>query len=225
MMVELWLIRHGMTPGNALGKYVGRTDEPLSARGRDILAKRQAGGFYPDLEYVYVSPMKRCRETAAVIFPAAGLHVLEGMQECDFGDFEYKNYEELNGQPAYQAWIDSGGTAGFPGGETLLGFQDRVIQAFDDMIELLIEKYHHQRRGWQRDCQGTVVIGGMQREALVIHGGTIMAILDCYARPHKEYFEWQAKNGCGYVVKLDIAKWESGERFLEVQSAIEAPES
>ena len=117
MMVELWLIRHGMTPGNALGKYVGRTDEPLSMEGRELLAAGQASGIYPELKHVYVSPMKRCRETAAIIFPSADQHILEGMQECDFGDFEYKNYAELNGRPDYQAWIDSGGTAGFPGGE------------------------------------------------------------------------------------------------------------
>lgn len=225
MMVKLWLIRHGMTPGNAFGKYVGRTDEPLSVEGRQRLAARQASGVYPELDNVYVSPMKRCRETAAILFPSAGQYVLEGMQECDFGDFEYKNYEELNGQPVYQSWIDSGGTAGFPGGETLPGFQDRVIQAFDAMVELLIEKYHHQRRGWQQHCQGAVVIGGMQREALVVHGGSIMAILDRYSRPHKDYFEWQVQNGCGYVVWLDTDKWAAGEQFLIIQSKIEASES
>ncbi len=217
MIVELWLVRHGMTPGNYLGKYVGRTDEALSIEGRRILAGRQAAGMYPQLDSVYVSPMRRCVETAEILFPAAEQHVLGGMQECDFGDFEYKNYQELNGQPAYQTWIDSGGTAGFPGGETLQEFQARVIVAFDDMMGQLVSKYHdgclHHDGVW------TAV------EGLVAHGGSLMAILDRYARPHRDYFEWQAQNGCGYVVRLDTDQWVSGNRFLTVQSKIEAPKT
>lgn len=212
MMVELWLIRHGMTPGNALGKYVGRTDEPLSMEGRELLAAGQASGIYPELKHVYVSPMKRCRETAAIIFPSADQHILEGMQECDFGDFEYKNYAELNGRPDYQAWIDSGGTAGFPGGETLTGFQDRVVGAFDEMTKMMSAHI----------CTNSEK---KMVAALVVHGGAIMAILDRYARPHRDYFEWQTKNGCGYVTMLDIDKWQDGERFLTVCSAIEVIKS
>ena len=33
--IELYLIRHGMTPGNVEHRYIGRqTDEPLSEDGR-----------------------------------------------------------------------------------------------------------------------------------------------------------------------------------------------
>ena len=40
--IELYLIRHGMTPGNAEHRYIGRqTDEPLSEDGRQQLEKRK----------------------------------------------------------------------------------------------------------------------------------------------------------------------------------------
>lgn len=208
MHIELWLIRHGMTPGNAEGRYVGRTDEGLSPEGRGILQRRQLMGFYPEITELYVSPMKRCKETAAIIFPKGRQFIVEGLRECDFGDFEYKNYRELNGNPAYQAWIDGGGRDGFPGGESLGAFQERVVRAFDKAVCDLCMRYN-----------GQTIPG--QRVALVAHGGTLMAILDRYARPHKDYFEWQTKNGCGYVAGLDTEQWAAGNCYLTVQYALE----
>ncbi|MEI3521253.1 MAG: histidine phosphatase family protein [Anaerosacchariphilus sp.] len=34
-MKELYLIRHGKTYGNTLGRYIGTTDEPLCEEGRE----------------------------------------------------------------------------------------------------------------------------------------------------------------------------------------------
>ena len=109
-MQILW-IRHGKTLGNVQRRYVGRTDEGLTDEAKLCLQKKQvlmqdlcvqteggrnpgkwyhAGAFVPD--YVYSSPMMRCRETAEILFPGQVLCVQEGLQETDFGDFEYKNY-------------------------------------------------------------------------------------------------------------------------------------
>ena len=41
------LIRHGMTPGNEEHRYIGRTDEPLSQKGREQLLTLQKKGVYP----------------------------------------------------------------------------------------------------------------------------------------------------------------------------------
>ena len=60
------LIRHGKTRGNLEGRYVGcRTDEPLSPEGIEELKQRS----YPRAEWVYVSPMSRCIETAEILYP------------------------------------------------------------------------------------------------------------------------------------------------------------
>ena len=65
-MAELILIRHGKTAGNLLGRYIGsRTDEPLCDEGREGLAGKQL----PEVERLYVSPMKRCVETAEILWP------------------------------------------------------------------------------------------------------------------------------------------------------------
>ena len=79
----IYLIRHGATRYNEEHRYQGLTDVPLSPAGRAAL--RQAD-FSP--EVVYVSPLSRARETAAILFPTAEQIVVPGFREMDFGVFE-----------------------------------------------------------------------------------------------------------------------------------------
>ena len=92
-MIRLYLIRHGQTPGNKLQRYIGTTDEPLSTEGKEFLEKLT----YPMPEALYVSPLCRCVETAGILFPGKSFHIIEELSECDFGEFENKNYKELSG--------------------------------------------------------------------------------------------------------------------------------
>ena len=195
--MKIYFIRHGQTKGNREGRYVGRTDEPLLAGAREALLEKSGSlkeFFEPDI--LYVSPMLRCRETAQILFPGKEQNVVDSFRECVFGEFEYRNYEELNGNPEYQRFIDSGGTCGFPGGETLEAFQDRCVRGFRSVIDLSWEQ--------RQDL----------RMAFVVHGGTIMAVLDRFSRPHKDYFEWQTGNGKGYAMEVSYDR-KSGEPVLE----------
>ena len=47
--MELYLIRHGKTKGNGEGRYIGSTDEPLSAEGRRELTEVLWKGGYRGL--------------------------------------------------------------------------------------------------------------------------------------------------------------------------------
>lgn len=202
MKRQIWLIRHGKTRGNMEFRYVGRSDEPLCPAGREALEEKK--GLYPVLSEIYVSPMIRCRQTGEILFPGAAQHVLPGMEECDFGDFEYKNYEEMNGYPAYQDWIDSGGTSGFPGGETMEAFADRVNAAFLKMM-----------RAQARQAKEEPLV-------LVCHGGCIMAILDRFSRPHQDYFTWLAQNGSGFKAVTEMDDWAEGLGDLSEITSLEA---
>ena len=141
MKRKVWLIRHGSTKGNLESRYVGTVDEDLDERGILALNELREKVSYPKTDMVYVSFMKRCRHTAKILFPVALQVVVEGMHECDFGEFEYKSYNDLNGYPLYQDWVDSGGTKGFPGGETMEVFQDRVCRAFETIMNLEEKDY------------------------------------------------------------------------------------
>ena len=177
-MAEILLLRHSLTKGNQEGRYIGsRTDEPLCQEGIDLLKGRKA----PLADRIYVSPMKRCIETADILWGTASLVLVPELRECDFGTFENKNYAELNKEPAYQAWIDSGGTLPFPEGESMDVFKKRCQAGFAGIVRALSQK-------------------PVNRVAAVVHGGTIMAILERFGHPRRNYFDYQVKNGCGYLL-------------------------
>ena len=94
-MREIWLIRHAKTYGNTLGRYIGTTDEPLCEEGREELLKKR----YPKMDRIYRSPLLRCAETSALLFPGVPERVGSGFRECDFGASENKNYRELSDNP------------------------------------------------------------------------------------------------------------------------------
>lgn len=190
-MLKIIFIRHGKTYGNTLGRYIGgRTDETLCEEGI-LLLKEQS---YPEAEYVYVSPMKRCRETAAYLYPDKEQEVNALLKECDFGEFENKNYKELSDNPAYQAWIDSNGRLPFPGGESPEDFRERCCRGFVQCVKDAFSKNRKQ-------------------VAVVAHGGTIMSVLSRFAEPKGEYFGWQIQNGEYYELLLERKLWETEQRI------------
>lgn len=190
-MLKILLIRHSMTAGNKLGRYIGsRTDEPLCQEGIRLLAQFS----YPPAQLVFVSPMCRCRETARILFPGTEKEEEVLLKECDFGIFENKNYQELSGNPEYQAWIDSNGTLPFPGGESHEMFQKRCV------------------RGFIR-CVGQCLEEGIRTAAFVVHGGTIMSILSACADTDRNYFDWQVKNAQGYQILVEEKKWKESQKI------------
>ena len=134
--MELIFIRHGKTQGNRSGRYVGRTDEPILPESREEISSRKMQNEYPPADIVFTSPMLRCIETAHIIYPNQKLIVIPEFRECDFGEFEMKSYEELNGRKDYQAWIDGGGKDPFPGGESMDTVRRRSMRGFYRAMEM-----------------------------------------------------------------------------------------
>ena len=75
-MLKIWLIRHGMTEGNRYQRYIGVTDEPLCEEGRELLGKFT----YPKPQAVFVSPLKRCLETATILLVIRKSGLLTSLQ-------------------------------------------------------------------------------------------------------------------------------------------------
>ncbi len=168
--MRLILIRHSLTEGNLAHRYVGRkTDEPLCPAGVALAAERAVEIQQYTPEQLFVSPMRRCRETASILFPTMVQQAVQGLEECDFGQFEGKNYLELSDNPEYQAWIDSGGTLPFPAGESRAAFQKRCCQAIKQLVQ---------------QCHAKTI-------AVVAHGGTFMAVLSALEEQKIPYFDWK----------------------------------
>lgn len=188
--MEIIWVRHFMTPGNRKKQYIGSTDEPLDAAMIPLDRKE-----YPQIESLTVSPMLRCRQTAELIWPGMSYGTEPLMRELDFGEYERKTYEELKDEPVYQAWLDSGGVGAFPGGEDREDFQKRCVQGAERMIENLLDK----------NCE---------RAGVVVHGGTIMAVLSAFDPEERPFYHWQVSNGSGYITELDPEEWKQGIRHF-----------
>ena len=69
-MKTIYFIRHGQTKYNVEGRFVGSTDLPLSEDGRkQIFNKWDSIKSHIERDIIFTSPMKRCIETAGIIFP------------------------------------------------------------------------------------------------------------------------------------------------------------
>lgn len=191
-MIKVVLIRHSKTQGNLEGRYIGTTDEHLCNEGISIIKDK----IYPEVQALYCSPMIRCKETAKLIYSNLEYTIKMDLRECAFGDFENKNYEELKNNDYYQKWIDSNGTLPFPNGEDSFKFRKRSLDAFDEIIDESIKNK-------------------AKSIAIIVHGGTIMSILDKYSYPHEDFYSWQVKNGCGYSFEIDEEQWKSNNKLVK----------
>lgn len=190
--ITLVLIRHGATNANKERRYLGKTDETLSEEGRERLLQAKQSGIYPEVDVLFSSPMRRCRETAELLYPGQEPMIIPEWEEMNFGEFEGKNYFDLKDDVRYQEWIDSNGTLPFPSGESREEFIERCKNGFYKMLEVISVRYQSKE---------TLTIG------LVVHGGTIMSLLSEFYGG--DYFDYQVKNGLGYACALETDKEDS----------------
>lgn len=177
--MKIALIRHGRTKGNLEKRYIGKTDEALCPEGIESLLKSVSGGKYPEAGCVFSSPLRRCLQTTEIIYPEKECVIVPEFSEIDFGDFEGKNFQELQDNPSYREWIKSNGTMDFPGGESREHFARRTVEGYKKVLQVLDSE----------KSSKTVTI--------ICHGGTIMALLEYLG--YGSYFDFQVKNGDGYI--------------------------
>jgi broad specificity phosphatase PhoE len=112
-MPDVWLIRHAETEWSKAGRHTGRTDLPLTDEGRAhaaTLPERLGGQAFAA---VFVSPLSRARETAALAGLGDQAQVRDDLAEYDYGDYEGITTNEIRaGRPGWYLWRD-----GVPNGE------------------------------------------------------------------------------------------------------------
>ncbi len=91
----IYLFRHGLTKGNLNAQYIGHTDLPLTTDSISALRSIKARHHYPEVQAVFVSPLKRCIESADIMFPKNNPLVINDLIEYDFGEFEGCTAEDL----------------------------------------------------------------------------------------------------------------------------------
>lgn len=192
--MKVYLLRHGQTAYNAQKRYQGQLDIPLSAQG---LAELQKADLSP--QTVYVSPLCRARQTAAVLFPDAVQVPVDGLKEMCFGSFEGRNYKEMERDPEYLSWVQANCETACPDGERREEFCARSCAAFAGLLD-------------------AAFVQGQTQLVIVAHGGTQMAVMERFALPRCDYYHWCAPNGGGYL--LDAAEWQK-RRLLRLLGTVQ----
>ena len=110
---QIVLIRHAETECTITHQHTGRTDIPLTDRGRDAarsLARTLAGRRFGQ---VLLSPSRRARETCELAgFGTQGVQN-ENLLEWDYGEYDGLTTAQIEAlKPGWNQWLD-----GCPGGE------------------------------------------------------------------------------------------------------------
>lgn len=130
-MTTLTLVRHAEC---ALGgRYVGRSDPPLSALGRAQAAALGRTLATEPFAAVYSSPLRRALDTARAIARHHGVAVeaMDALAELDFGAWEGLTYDEIarRDPDRLARWVEGPESVAPPGGETLAALHERALDA------------------------------------------------------------------------------------------------
>ncbi|WP_278475804.1 histidine phosphatase family protein, partial [Ruminococcus bromii] len=185
------------------GKYIGTTDAPLSDRGRMDLRKLDYEYKYPGTQVVFTSPLKRCTETAKILYPEQNPLVIDNLSECNFGEWEGKTADELKNDPDFKKWLAGDSSVKPPRGESNADFTRRVCKMFESIVEGLMKT-------------------GTTESVIVTHGGVIMTLLAVYGLPQAKPFEWTMDNGFGYSLRVTPVLWQR-DKVCEVFQTIPLP--
>jgi probable phosphoglycerate mutase len=127
--VELWLVRHGLTPWNAAHRLQGWADVPLATEGeaqaRALWSRLGAAEF----DSVWCSDLARARETARLAHgparPDARLRELHfgGLEGCLFADLPTDVRDALVAFEGFAA----------PKGESVADLRRRVLDLVDEL--------------------------------------------------------------------------------------------
>ena len=157
--MECWLVRHGESTWNSVGRFQGGLDAPLSPRGLSQARALAAGLATTRFDGLYTSPLRRARDTAAACRAATGLEpvAVEGLREVGLGDWEGLTLETVLARDGdrYRRWLEAPVDHPPPGGEPMEGLAGRVRAALDEL--------------WRRHAGGRILV--------VSHGGAISSAL------------------------------------------------
>lgn len=135
--MDIYFIRHGHSLGNGLGRMVGWSDHPLSARGqaeaRAVAERLAARGPMP----VLCSDLQRARATADIIAAQWGVTATPDARwrEISCGEMEDCPWSIFNEQPALKAAFDADPLgARLPGGESAAEMAARAVAAFQEAL-------------------------------------------------------------------------------------------
>ena len=130
--MKFYLVRHGETEWNKLGRFQGQYDTLLNETG---LEQARTTGFAArewGISTIYSSPLKRTMQVAEEMGQLLALPVKtrEGLKELALGELEGVKGEEMRaGWPeVFETWNSRPELTVMPGGESLEALEERAWQ-------------------------------------------------------------------------------------------------
>ena len=144
--MKFYLLRHGETEWNKLGKFQGLTDVSLNERGVAQAQDSAMAALAWEHRVIYASSLTRTVQVAEEIRKLSGAPVVTdpGLRELSLGDLEGVTGAEMRaGWPElYQTWRNNPADVVMPNGETLGQLQERAWHVIQE-----IERAHPEAPG------------------------------------------------------------------------------
>ena len=157
MKTEVYLVRHGETEWNKLGKFQGCIDINLSDEGV-LQAATVKEALRDKFDFMYVSPLKRAVQTATIICEDTNIKpdIEDDLREINFGKWEGLTFNQIKEQypEEFNIWRTDEIDGAIMGGDLTL---KKASERAEKAITSLVNKH----KG--------------KRIAIVAHGGIIKA--------------------------------------------------
>ncbi|MDD4113200.1 MAG: histidine phosphatase family protein [Herbinix sp.] len=166
--MNIYLIRHGETDWNLIGKVQGREDIPLNDTGKSQAKKCAIALQSTGIKTIISSPLKRAVETANIIANIHnGMEVIidEDLIERDFGDLSGMTYDR-------RKYFDTFG-------------HEETMESLDKLSKRLI------------DCIQRYAIKYLDQDIVMIsHGAAINSVIMVLSDGEKGSGKTRLKNAC-----------------------------
>lgn len=145
MPTNVYIARHGETTWNAVGRYQGRLETPLSPLGQAQAQALAAALETTRVERIISSPLSRCTQTAVPLSLKLGVPIEQEplLLEIGHGTWEGRYRDEISAtEPElYRTWKEHPEVVKFQGGESLadvLARWKKFVGQFDSCVDTLL---------------------------------------------------------------------------------------
>ena len=199
-MVELILIRHGVTAWNLEKRFQGQIDTPLTDLGHEQAEKTADALSGEPVSCIYTSDLVRAQQTAMPIADNLGLPLLAepSLRERNFGAFEGKTHAEIqaNYPVDFAKWQARDLNYRFGGtGETLAGFAKRVELSINSIVKRSLGQ----------------TSGALKAIVIVTHGGVLNVLYSVAMKEPLDLLKSEADRPAIENASINRIGWNAGQ--------------
>jgi broad specificity phosphatase PhoE len=199
--VRLYLARHAETTWNLAGRYQGRRESALSARGirQGVVFGDALAAVRPPIERIIASPLVRTRTTASFVAERLNVPIEtdDDLIEIEHGIWNGRLRDEIaaNDAELYRTWRERPAVVVFPDGEALTD---------------VLARWQRFRRGFE----ATVATLAVTHDAVVR-----VALCDILERPLDDFWKMKVDNAGYAIVEVAGTTWTLVEQNVNAHLA------